>query len=42
MKMTAFRPPERQVVFRADRPFAYFICEQATGCVLFAGVVVRP
>ncbi len=42
MKMTALRPPERHVVFRADRPFVYLVREKASGCVLFAGVVVKP
>ena len=42
IKMTAFRPPERPVVFRADRPFVFLIRERASGCVLFAGVVNTP
>lgn len=42
VRMTAIRPPERHVVFRADRPFAYLIRETGTGTVLFAGVVARP
>ena len=42
MKMTAFRPHEQPVVFRADRPFVYLIRERASGCVLFAGVVNKP
>jgi serine protease inhibitor len=33
---------ERRVIFRADRPFAYLIREQASGAILFAGVVVKP
>jgi serpin B len=42
MRTTAFRPPERNVVFRADRPFVYLIRERGSGCMLFAGVVNKP
>lgn len=42
MKMTSFRPPEKPVVVRADRPFIYLIRERGSGCVLFAGVVNKP
>ncbi|XP_037438644.1 putative serpin-Z8 [Triticum dicoccoides] len=36
------RPPPPQVDFIADHPFAYYIVEQATGAVVFAGHVVDP
>ncbi|MDD5707319.1 MAG: serpin family protein [Kiritimatiellae bacterium] len=42
MRLTAVEPPKPPVVFRADRPFAFLIREQQSGCVLFAGTVARP
>ncbi|KAF7068419.1 hypothetical protein CFC21_074190 [Triticum aestivum] len=36
------RPPPPQVNFIADHPFAYYIVEEATGAVVFAGHVVDP
>jgi len=34
--------PTRSAVFRADRPFLFFIREKETGSVLFLGRVVDP
>ncbi|XP_048527005.1 putative serpin-Z8 [Triticum urartu] len=37
-----WRPPPPQVDFIANHPFAYYIVEEATGAVVFAGHVVDP
>ena len=42
VRTTSMPAEERRVIFRADRPFAYLIREQASGAILFAGVVVKP
>ncbi len=34
--------PYRQIVFRADHPFAFFIRDTASGAILFSGRLVRP
>jgi len=38
----AFRPPERTVEMRVDRPFLFWIIDLPTGTVLFAGRLVNP
>lgn len=35
-------PADEPIVFRADHPFAFAICHQPTGAMLFAGRVVKP
>lgn len=37
MKNTSVGPPEKTVVFHADKPFLYLITEKSTGAILFAG-----
>ena len=34
--------PEKPLVFRADHPFLFMICEQQTGSILFMGRVADP
>lgn len=38
---TSARPSE-PIVFRADRPFMYFLVENETGAILFMGRYVKP
>jgi serpin B len=35
-------PYESPVIFRADRPFLFMICENTTGSILFLGRVTNP
>lgn len=42
MRTTAFREPEPVPVFRADRPFLFFIKDRATGSILFTGRFAKP
>ena len=42
MRMKSLPPPQDYEVFIADHPFFYFIKENNTGTVLFAGRVVDP
>ena len=35
-------PPAEPIQFRVDRPFLYFLVDDATGAVLFQGRVVDP
>jgi serpin B len=39
---TTSAPTDEPVVFRADRPFVFFIRDVPTGSVLFMGHVVNP
>ncbi|MCM8816932.1 MAG: serpin family protein [Candidatus Omnitrophica bacterium] len=41
MKITAARP-EIKKVFRADHPFLFFIIEETSGLILFAGKIHQP
>ncbi|MGB9643391.1 MAG: serpin family protein, partial [Candidatus Ratteibacteria bacterium] len=41
MKITAARP-EVKKIFKADHPFIFFIIEENTGLIVFAGKVVQP
>ena len=38
VRLTAIPNPPRPKVFRADRPFVYFITERTSGAILFSGV----
>lgn len=40
--VTSIRMPETPFVLRADRPFYFFIRDDQTGAVLFAGVIHDP
>jgi serpin B len=40
--MVKVKKPAPPVVFRADRPFLFFIRDEGTGAVLFAGRVTQP
>lgn len=42
MKARGIMPDEPPVVFRADHPFLFMICENATGSILFLGRVMNP
>ena len=42
IRATSFRPPDEVPVFRADRPFLFFITEQTTGSILFLGRYASP
>ena len=37
IKLTSMRQEEEPVIFRADRPFIFTICDRSTGAVLFIG-----
>ncbi len=41
MNITSARP-EIKKVFRADHPFSFFITEESTGLILFAGKIQKP
>lgn len=38
MRLTSVGPGGKTFYFKADRPFLYFISEQSTGAILFAGI----
>jgi len=38
MRVTSVGPGAKTFYFKADRPFLYFISEQSTGAILFAGI----
>ena len=38
MRVTSVANPAPPFYFKADRPFLYFISEQSTGAILFAGI----
>lgn len=40
--MTRTSMPTRQIIFRADHPFLFFIRERSSGAVLFMGRVANP
>lgn len=42
IRATSFREPEPVPVFRADRPFLFFINDRSTGSILFTGRCVNP
>ena len=41
IKLTSMRQEEEPVIFRADRPFIFTICDRSTGAVLFIGQKVQ-
>ena len=39
---SALPPPSRRVAFVADHPFAFFVIEEVSGAIMFAGTLLTP